>query len=225
MNITEIYYLERVKTADFAFKEIKMSANLEANEVAIDAVAKLELMVKSQLSGQKVVHVATRETAPQTATPTNNTPSEKVETPSTVGQTSGNNDGSEKVAIIGAIEKAKALGGVEKLNGTLPQLKKIADHLELTYKSKDTKAMLTDAINGDLGFLKAVDPTNNVVTPEVVAPVMNDVQMACRDLAVHTKDPAKVVAMLTKYGASSVATLPVAQYAPLITEIRKVIAG
>lgn len=223
MKINEISFLERVKTAEYAFKEIKMGAVLDESDDALACINTLESMVKRQLSGKVVVDVQTRETAPQATTATSNTPSEKNTTPSTVGTSSPDNSGSEGVAINGAIEKAKELGGVEKLKPTKDQLKKIATHLGLTFKSKDTNADLIGMINIEL--IGAVDPAAVPDLPVVVeAHTLEDVQNALRDVAIHFKNPAKAVAILGEFNVAAAAALPIDQYGALIKRAKLVIS-
>jgi len=62
MKTTDIYYLERVKTTDYAFKEVKISATLDEKDDASEALDVLEILVRQQLGlDKKVLNVKTTE--------------------------------------------------------------------------------------------------------------------------------------------------------------------
>lgn len=219
MKVQEIYYLERVKTTDYAFKEIKMSAVLSESDDAMSSINTLESMVKSQLSGKTVVNVETR-TNTQATTPTkqSNSPEvTKVQPTPVTEDVPTVRTGDEGAKIEAAIAKAKELNGVANLKPTKEQLKKIATHLNLTFKSKDTNADLINAIDGDLGLIVPVSP---VVEAKVLTQL--DVQQALRDVAVFHKNPAKAVAVLAEFNAKAVTDLSVDHYEAIIARAKVV---
>jgi hypothetical protein len=80
MKVTEVYYLERVKTTDYAFKELKMTAVIEEEDNAAECTRMLEGLVKSQLGlikGDLNVNITKTETKPVAPI----TEGTKVETP------------------------------------------------------------------------------------------------------------------------------------------------
>ena len=103
MKIVEVYFLERVKTTDYAYKELKMTAVIEENDNAAECSRMLEGLVKSQLGLVKgEVNVNTTATASEVAS--NNTRGTTVSEPPS----------SDEVKKATKAEKAKATRAANK---------------------------------------------------------------------------------------------------------------
>jgi hypothetical protein len=99
MKVTEVYYLERVKTTDYAFKELKMTAVIEEDDNAAECTRMLEGLVKSQLGlikGDLNVNITKTETKPVAPI----TEGTKVETPKAPKKTRKTKAKAEKVVEV-----------------------------------------------------------------------------------------------------------------------------